>query len=585
MPACGRGWNHCGETAEATLGPRSAVQTSGYTLAINDLIDQGGFLRFSVYMAAAASGRFDPPAGCRLTRWVGATAVVLMLLLSMWPAQAAADHGIDAVLTIDSSGSMKYNDPLRLRVPAAKLFVSLLGVDDRVAVISFSDLGYPVIGLTAPQPVRDRRLLFDAIDRISSRGAHTNLYDALRSAQKMLVREGNPDRRRYIILMSDGKMDTGHRTLDRSLTRRIETQLLPQLRKQGIRVDTIAFTANSDAALLGIIARDTLGQFRLARTDTDLHRVFTDIFESTKHPNMLVVKGGRFLVDDSVKEVTVVASKSGAGVKIVLQNPRGVRYSAHTALPSMRWFGSTLFDMITVPHPDPGRWAVLASSGADKAYVLTDLKLMTDDSIHGVLQGSELMLRAWLARAGQTVTEPQVLATTRMQVIVRQGDEVTGRYRLHAPLPPPGKTVGDGVYSGRVLFWKAGLDKVTFIAKGKTFERETVRYFYVNPTPVPLPAALPPTAVPLPAAAQSAKPAPPSVTAKSTPVPAVARHRSAPQPVMPTSRPPSLWLVLGIFALLNLVGAGIIMLVMAIRHPHVADAESADEQDEDREGG
>ena len=121
----------------------------------------------------------------------------------------------------------------------------------------------------------------------------------------------------------------------------------------------------------------------------------------------------------------------------------------------------------------------------------------------------------------------------------------------------------------------------------KTFERETVRYFYVNPTPVPLPAALPPTAVPLPAAAQSAKPAPPPppVTAKSTPVPAVARHRSAPQPVMPTSRPPSLWLVLGIFALLNLVGAGIIMLVMAIRHPHVADAESADEQDEDREGG
>ena len=585
MPVRGRGWHLCGDTSQAALGTQSAAQTSGYTLTINNLIDKGGFLRFSVHMATAACGRFDPSAGCRFTRGLGATAAVLMLLLAVWPAQAAADRGIDAVLTIDSSGSMRYNDPLKLRVPAAKLFVSLLGARDRVAVISFSDLGYPVIGLTAPQPARDRHLLFDAIDRISSRGAHTNLYDALRSAQKMLVRAGNPDRRRYIILMSDGKMDTGHKALDKSLTRRIETQLLPQLRKQGIRVDTIAFTANSDAALLGIIARDTLGQFRLARTDTDLHRVFTDIFESTKHPNMLVVKGGRFLVDDSVKEVTVVASKSGAGVKIVLQNPRGVRYSAHSAPPSMRWFASTLFDMITVPHPDPGRWAVLASSGADKAYVLTDLKLMTDDSIHGVLQGSELMLRAWLARAGQTVTEPQVLATTRMQVIVRQGDEVTGRYRLHAPLPPPGKAAGDGVYFGRVLFWKAGLDKVTFIAKGKTFERETVRYFYVNPTPVPLPATLQPAAVPLPAAAEPAKPTPPPVTAKSTPVPAVAQRRSAPQPVMPARRRPSLWLVLGIFAFLNIVGAGIIMLVMAIRRPHVADAESAHKQDEDGEGG
>ncbi|MHB8550627.1 MAG: vWA domain-containing protein [Acidiferrobacterales bacterium] len=506
---------------------------------------------------------------------------MLALLISVWPMEAVAGgHGIDAVLTIDSSGSMKYSDPLKLRVPAAKLFVSLLGASDRVGVISFSDLGYPVIGLTPPWPIPDRSRLFSAIDKVSSRGAHTNLYDALRSAQRMLVQEGNPHRRRYIILMSDGKMDTGHKTLDDSLLRRIDTQLLPQLRKQGIRVYTIAFTASSDAALLENMARSTSGQFRLARTDADLHRVFTDIFESTKHPNMLVVKGGRFLVDSSVKEVTVVASKRGAGVKIVLQDPRGARYSAHTAPGSMRWFASTRFDMITIADPEPGHWAVLASSGGDKAYVLTDLKLMADSNIHGVLQGAEPVLRAWLTRAGQTVIQPQVLATTRMQVTVRQPGGATGRYPLHAPGPPSGEKPGDGIYSARVPLLKAGLDKITFIAKGRTFERETVRYVYVSPTPAPLPAALQPVAVLLPAAAP-ARPLPPAA-ARS--VPAVVPPHAAPSPAAPARRSPSLWLVFGIFALFNLVSAGIIMLVMALRQPRASVQEASDEGDDDGDG-
>ncbi len=512
-----------------------------------------------------------------MVRGLRAVAMALILLLSVWSPPAAASRGIDAVLVIDSSGSMKYNDPLKLRVPAAKLFVSLLGASDRVGVISFSDLGYPIIGLTAPQPVSDQHRLFHAIDKISSRGAHTNLYDALRSAQKMLIREGDSNRRRYIILMSDGKMDTGHKALDKSLTQRIKSQLLPQLRKQGIRVDTIAFTVNSDATLLGAVARSTLGQFRFAHTDADLHRVFTGIFESTKHPNMLVVKGGRFLVDNSVREVTVVASKSGAGVRIVLQDPHGVRYRARTAPSSMRWFASTRFDMITIVHPAPGRWAVLASSGGDKAYVLTDLKLMTDSGTADLPQDSEPVLRAWLTRAGQAITQPQVLATTRMQVMIRQPDGVTGSYQLDAPVLPVGKTAGDGIYSGRAPLWKVGLNKATFIAKGKTFERETVQYFYVNPAAVALPATPLPVAAAAPAVSTPPALLPPTA-AKSPPPAVVVVHQPATKVISSGPKPLSFWVVLGIFVLLNLVGAGIIMLVIAFRKPQSEVAESGDEQ-------
>jgi Mg-chelatase subunit ChlD len=49
------------------------------------------------------------------------------------------DRGSDVVLLIDSSGSMKRTDPFNFRKNAAKLFISLLGTDDRVAVMSFGD--------------------------------------------------------------------------------------------------------------------------------------------------------------------------------------------------------------------------------------------------------------------------------------------------------------------------------------------------------------------------------------------------------------------------------------------------------------
>jgi uncharacterized protein (DUF58 family) len=51
----------------------------------------------------------------------------------------SADNGnIDVVLVMDSSGSMKKTDPQSLRIPAAKLFISLLKDGDRASVISFS---------------------------------------------------------------------------------------------------------------------------------------------------------------------------------------------------------------------------------------------------------------------------------------------------------------------------------------------------------------------------------------------------------------------------------------------------------------
>jgi len=76
--------------------------------------------------------------------------LLLVFAAGVSSAVPTAAGGVDAVLVMDSSGSMAKNDPKKLRVPAARMFMSLLGDEDRIGLISFSDNGYPVLHLTAP---------------------------------------------------------------------------------------------------------------------------------------------------------------------------------------------------------------------------------------------------------------------------------------------------------------------------------------------------------------------------------------------------------------------------------------------------
>ena len=96
------------------------------------------------------------------------------------------DHNMDVVLVIDSSGSMQKNDPLSFRVPAAKLFISLLDKGDRAGIVSFSDRGYLLSDLTFVDSLEHQDKLFSAADRISADGLYTNLFEAFNSGYETL---------------------------------------------------------------------------------------------------------------------------------------------------------------------------------------------------------------------------------------------------------------------------------------------------------------------------------------------------------------------------------------------------------------
>lgn len=429
------------------------------------------------------SGR-RPPCGFLVVR----TACVWILLSGILTAPAAAERaGVDAVLVMDSSGSMKETDPRRLRVPAAKLFISLLGAEDRVGLISFSDAGYPVVRLT-PATAANRERLLRGVDKVSAKGAYTNLHAALEAGLAMLQADGVADRtpglerRRLLVLMSDGKMDTGDFERDRALLDRIRSETLEALAAAGIEVYTIAFTEASDMALLREMAARTAALSRLASNDRELHAAFGQIFESAKQPDMLPIQGGEFQVDAAVDEVTVVASKAAPEVEIRLETPAGKTLAAAAAGEGVRWFESDRFDMITVPRPQPGRWRLLASDDRDsRAYIVTDLGMEARVGDEPAYVGSEQTAEAWLLQDGGIITARELLAQARFRVEIVQPDGSPGEVLLEDTGHSGDRAAGDGVFANRLVFTQPGQQRVRVIASGGTFEREKTLFIDAVP--------------------------------------------------------------------------------------------------------
>ena len=461
--------------------------------------------------------------------------------------------GIDAVLVLDSSGSMKRTDPLNLRLPAAKLFLALLGNNDRAGVVSFSDRATALVELTALHDAAGRQKLLHAVDRVTSNGLFTDLHGAVVKARAMF---GAPQaqRPRYIILMSDGQMDTGDAARDQQLIAALRDVEMPALVKAQITLYSIAFTQESDIPLLKSSAEATHGQFRLARLDKDLHDVFTSLFESAKTPDMLPIEGGEFHADDAIQEVTVVASKENPKVQIFLQTPQGVRLTAHDAgrehYKELRWFSSSAFDMITLSRPLPGTWKVLFSNGRNKAYIVTDLGIVTDLKKHDFQRGDTLTITASLQRGAEVVRQPDILVNTQFTLQLKAPDGTTNEFMMRDTGQLGDKTAGDGIYTATVPLITPGQQKLHLVARSATFQRETTRDITV---------AAPARHATLPPAVAKASP-------KHRGAP-VAPHRAVEQGVnLP-------WLIGG-FLLFNLtIGAGIgAVLWWRGRHTGASDA-------------
>ena len=388
--------------------------------------------------------------------------------------------GSNMVLLMDSSGSMKTTDPEDLRKPAAKLLVSLLGEDDQASIISFSDQGYPVTHLLSVHTAGGQDALFAAIDKVSSRGVYTNLYGAVAKARDILAEDSDPERRKLIVLMSDGHMDLGDEEKSRAHTQKLLTELTPLLLQDNIELQTIAFTEQSDKTLLAQIARETGGRFYVADSDQELHNSFSQIFENTAQPNMLPVEGGRFQIDDSIRQITIIGSKNSPEVALALNAPSGKRYTAGNAPEGFKWLNTPLFDMITINEPESGGWELMASGDDNKAYIITNLELKLSIHPQQPVSNQQIELQAWLEQDGEVLTRSSVLDILQLSGRVSFPDGRSATLPIQTEVTTDGNFTATGMFSALLVPPSAGQYEISLSADAGTFERKRSISFLVE---------------------------------------------------------------------------------------------------------
>jgi len=527
-------------------------------------------------MGRMLSDRSAP--GCMTTPGRYLIWLVLVIAGSVVSTVQAASGGVDAVLVMDSSGSMAKNDPNKLRVPAAKMFMSLLSEQDRIGLISFSDNGYPVLHLTAPSSKTNARILASA-DKVSSKGVYTNLYAALEKGLAMLEKESRVGQEKMLVLMSDGKMDVGNTDEDWALTEKLRDELLQSAREKGIKVYTIAFTEASDVELLKEVADETGALFKLANSDRELHEVFSAIFESAKDPDMLPIEGGEFVVDASIEEVTIVASKEREDVRIFLQSPQGRKLGSENAGDSIKWFMSHHFDMITLKNPEPGTWKLLYTGGRNRAYIVTNMTLNHTPQGPSLEVGKDMVLETWLEQDGELLDKEAVLTYTKFTMEIEDPDGTSVRFDLFDRGEYGDRKPADGIYSNTLSYENPGAYRLSIIAKGETFQRQKTVHFEVA---APLPGTETPVTEPAVAEEPAVKAEPeaePAVEPEAEPE--LSEPEPAAEPVKKKGM--NIGLAIGVFAGINLLlgGIGFAVWWFLKKRKKSGDDENEDKDDED----
>jgi len=243
---------------------------------------------------------------------------VLLLLITIWfdPALAwgaEASKALRAIILLDVSGSMRHNDPPRLSVAAAQLFVDLAQPQDAVGLVVFSDRGVPLVPLRALTNSTSRTLLHTPLRTLMFTGQTTDLAAALEAGLASLPPDPDKTHRDLVLLLTDGQLDLGQwrRSEEPALLTHIRQVILPQYRQRGIGLHTIAFTAEADQAFLQEIAQATGGAFRFIEDAAILHKAFSQFFILAHQSDSFPLDHEHFVIDKSVQEgVAIVASRT-----------------------------------------------------------------------------------------------------------------------------------------------------------------------------------------------------------------------------------------------------------------------------------
>lgn len=415
--------------------------------------------------------------------------LILGCLLTVSAAPAAAAPGTaearDIRVLIDISGSMKWNDPENLRVPALRLLTGLLPGGTRSGVWTFGRY----VNMLVPYGDVDRAWKDNArqaAEQINSAGLFTDIETALEKATWNWNTPGEGVER-SIILLTDGFVDVSRNEApDRASRERIVGDILPRLQRAGVIVHTIALSGDADEVLLQQMAAATGGWFEHPRTSENLEKVFFRMFEKAANPDTIPLVGNEVLVDESIKEITLLVFRKDGAPATTLSTPDGVTFGSDRLPPNVAWHSDDSYDLVTVSRPMTGSWRVNADVDPDnRVMVVTDLRVIATQLPNQILAGDEHELYVHLTEGGRVIEKREFLHFIKVNVLQHSDGSPVNEWTLLDNGRKHDANAGDGLYSLRLTdSLSAGEHELTVSVDGTTFRREHRQTVNVVTSPV-----------------------------------------------------------------------------------------------------
>ncbi len=151
----------------------------------------------------------------------------------------------DTALIVDCSQSMEWNDPNYLRVDATRKYVDNMVQPDRGAAVKMATNGTLKHSLTD-----NYQSLKDSLAMSTQPGGSTNFEEAVSVATEELVQNGDPDKQRLEILLTDGEPTTN-----------VTRDTMEDVWSNNITMYTIGLGQDLDEALLTWMANTTRGEY------------------------------------------------------------------------------------------------------------------------------------------------------------------------------------------------------------------------------------------------------------------------------------------------------------------------------------
>jgi len=421
-------------------------------------------------------------------RYVSLFAVWLLVLPSAFAQGdiAAEDNKVsDVRILIDISGSMKRNDPNNLRIPALKLITQLLPNGSRGGVWAF---GQYINMLVKSGEVNEawKKQAYQAANKINSSGMFTNIEDVLKDATWDWSR---PDEHlnRSIILLTDGVVDISKdASVNKAARARILDKALTRLKNSGVTIHTIALSNEADKAFLRQLSAATSGAYEQVETAAQLERVFLKMFEKSVAVESLPMSSNKMLVDDSIRELTLLIFRKEGTQDASITLPNGEKFDFNIHPDNVTWRHEERYDLVTVQRPMVGGWQINAELDPDnRVMVVTDLKVRASRLPNMMLVDDQVPYYVELHEKGAVITKPEFLDF----VTVMLNREHAGFQQQRVVLTDDGKGAdrhaGDGRFSTRIgEALGTGHYEYEMLVNGTTFKRSKRYTVQVVDSPV-----------------------------------------------------------------------------------------------------